>query len=350
MTSGKSAAYTRAMLHTWNHSSLDADETRLRMGSVLRRHRLRVHGPTRSFLAEMEHIGNENMSMTRLSYGTAVDVEAEPEPGFWIFSLPLRGRVVVRSDGLRFDSRPGFASVISSESNGYGRWETGARQAIFRLREDLLKEAAESAGLCFDTVSSRRLLGLPIGPQLGVLPGLLDTLIKLDVDYCRRLPGELLERQWHNAAIIIAHAVVGSTVETVSNANWGAQVRPGRRLLEAETWLRDTIAAHDFPSVHALASHLSLSLRALQLLIRQQRGMTTHQFIEGFRLRQARRLLRHPSVSVRDAAVACGFNHLGRFAASYFRLFAVTPSRDRDACFGGSDPRPPPKEPPILRA
>lgn len=177
------------MLNTWNHSSLDADESRLRMGRVLRRHRLRIHGPARCFRAEMEHIGNESMSMTRLSYGTAVDVEAEPERGFWIFSLPLRGRVVVRSDGLRSDSRPGFASVISSESTGYGRWETGARQAIFRLREDLIKEAADSAGLCFDTVSSHRLLGLPIGPQLGVLPGVLDTLIRLDVDYCRRLPG-----------------------------------------------------------------------------------------------------------------------------------------------------------------
>ncbi len=319
------------MLHTWNHSSLDADETRLRMGSVLRRHRLRVHGPARCFRAEMEHIGSESMSMTRLSYGTAVDVEGEPERGFWIFSLPLRGRVVVQSDGLRFDSRPGFASLISSQSTGYGRWETGARQAIFRLHEDLLKEAADSAGLCFDTVSSRRLLGLPIGPQLGVLPGLLDALIRLDVDSGHTPPGALLERQWHNAAVMIAQAVVGSNVETVGSANWGAQVRPGRRLLEAETWLRDTIAAYELPDVHALARHLGLSLRALQLLIRQQLGMTTHQFIEEFRLRQARRLLRHSSISVGDAAVACGFNHLGRFAASYFRLFAVTPSCDRDA-------------------
>ena len=301
------------------------------MGTVLRRHRLRIHGPARSFQAEMEHIGTPSMSMTRLSYGTAVDVEGEPERGFWMFSLPLRGRVIVRSDGLRFDSRPGFASLISFQSTGYGRWETGARQAIFRLHEDLLKEAADSAGLCFDTVSSRRLLGLPIGPQLGVLPGLLDTLIRLDVDSCRTLPGALLESQWNHAAIMVAQAVVGSNIETVGSANWGAQVRPGRRLLEAETWLRDTIAAHQLPDVHALAMHVGLSLRALQLLIRQQRGMTTHQFIEEFRLRQARRLLRSSSISVGDAAVVCGFNHLGRFAASYFRLFANTPSCDRDA-------------------
>jgi len=319
------------MLNTWSHSSVDDDEARLRMGNVLRRHRLRVHGPVGCFRADMEHIGTARMSMTRLSYGTAVDVEGEPERGFWMFSLPLRGRVVVQSDGLRFDSRPGFASLISSQSSGYGRWETGARQAIFRLHEDLLKEAADSAGLCFDTVSSRRLLGVPIGPQLGVLPGLLDTLIRLDVDSCRRLPSALLERQWHNAATMIAQAVVGSDPETASSVNWGAQVRPGRRLLEAETWLRDTIAAGEVPDVHALARHLGLSLRTLQLLTRQQRGMTAHQFIEEFRLHHARRLLRHSSASVRDVAIACGFNHLGRFAASYFQRFTVTPNSDRRA-------------------
>jgi AraC-like DNA-binding protein len=299
------------------------------MGGVLRRHRLRVHGPAQSFRAEMEHIGSPSMSMTRLSYGSAVNVEAEPEDGFWIFSLPLRGRVAAQYDGLRFDSRPGFAALISSQSSGCGTWEAGARQVIFRLQDKLLRDAAEGVGLRFDAVFSRRLLGLPIGPQLGVLPGVLDTLIRLDIEACRQVSGPLLERQWNNAASMIAQAVVSIDIARPGEASWAAQVRPGKQLLEAESWLRDRISEHKPPDVHGLARHMRMSLRAVQILVRQHRGITPHQLIEELRLRHARKLLRHSDLSVRDAAIACGFHHMGRFSASYFQLFQVAPSRDR---------------------
>jgi AraC-like DNA-binding protein len=319
------------MLHAWKHASLDPDDSRQSVSRVLRRHRLRINGQGHAFQARIEHLGNERLSLTRLSYGSPVDVEPEPEPGFWVISLPLRGRVDVLAHGSRVETRPGIASMISSDMPVCGRWDVGARQAVFRLPQGLLHEAADTIGLRLDPQASRRPFGLPIGPHLGVLPGMLDALIALDMDRCALVPQALLERQWDALADLLAQAAVSVLADGGQTPRALPPDARLRRLEDAQAWLQDALEHHDQPDVHALAAHMDLSLRALQELMRRHKGMTAHQFIEQARLLRARHLLRSSSMRVSEVALACGFGHFGRFAARYGATFGIAPARDRCA-------------------
>ncbi|MCZ4314612.1 helix-turn-helix transcriptional regulator [Comamonadaceae bacterium G21597-S1] len=319
------------MLQAWKHASTDPDDSRQNVSRVLRRHRLRIKGPVPQLQTQIDHLGNERMSLTRLSYGSAVDVEPEPVPGFWVISLPLRGRVDVLAKDARIESRPGIASMISSDMPVCGQWDTGARQAVFRLHQDVLHEAADTMGARVDPLARRRPFLLAMGPHLGLLPGMLDALITLDTDRCTAMPHALLERQWNGLAELLAQAAVdtlsgrGQEQRTASRAD-DARLR---RLADAQAWLVDAMQRHDLPDVHALAAHMGLSLRSLQELVRRHRGMTAYQFIEQVRLLRARHLLRSSSARVSEVALMCGFGHFGRFAAKYAAAFGVAPGQDR---------------------
>lgn len=317
------------MLHSWKHESTDPDDSRQNVSRVLRRHRLRIKGPVPKFQARIEHLGNERMSLTRLSYGSAVDVEPEPVPGFWVISLPLRGRVDVLATGSRVESRPGIASMIASDLPVCGQWDTGARQAVFRLHQDLLSEAADTMGAQVDPLVRRRPFGLTIGPHLGVLPRMLDALIALDAERCVATPQALLEHQWDGMADLLAQAAVSVLAGDGETRQPSRADAPLRRLADAHAWLQDALERHDQPDVHALATYMGLSLRSLQELMRRHRGMTAYQFIEQERLLRARRLLHGTSMRVSEVALTCGFGHFGRFSAKYATAFGIAPAQDR---------------------
>lgn len=316
------------MLQAWTHASNDPDESRHSVSRVLRRHKLRVNGPAQRFQAQIEHMGNPRLSLTRLSYGSAVNVEPEPEPGFWVISLPLRGQVDVLSKGDHVRTRPGIASMIASDFPVQGIWGADARQAVFRLNQEVMAEAADTIGAVIDPRKTQRPFSLAIGPQLGVLPGLLDTLIGLDLGRCVQVPQALLERQWNVLADLLAQAAVGALSSDVCALPPSLSDPMHRRLRDADAWLQDSIECDNPPDVHALAAYLGLSLRSLQDYVRKCRGMTAYQFIEQARLQKACRLLRTSSMSVSEVALACGFAHFGRFAAKYATTYGLTPGRE----------------------
>jgi AraC-like DNA-binding protein len=76
--------------------------------------------------------------------------------------------------------------------------------------------------------------------------------------------------------------------------------------------------------VDACGCSSSLLYRSFQ----RYRGCTPSDFLRSQRLASAHRMLLSPSQSdtVKSIALACGFPHLGRFAASYKRRFGESPS------------------------
>ncbi len=77
-----------------------------------------------------------------------------------------------------------------------------------------------------------------------------------------------------------------------------------------------------------LASHVGVSVRAVQLAFERYRGLSPSKFIHERRLERAARLLRSgdESTTVLEVALDCGFNHTGRFARSYCERFGELPS------------------------
>ena len=316
------------MLQTWGHVSEDPSDTQYRVGTVLRRHQLRLEGPEAGFCARLEHLGDADLSITRLGYGAAVCVEPVPEPGFWVLSLPLQGEVHVDADSGRAHTHAGVASFIPSHGQVHGHWLQGSRQAVLRVRAQLLEEACAA----FTDDAPRFLHGgspaLPVDTDTGLLRGLLHTLAALDFRAHAALPSSVAAAQWS--------ALAQSLASAVACARAGAAPRRGpavttaqQRLRRARALMRELVEAEEPASVPIVAARLGMSVRSLQVLFQSQAGTTALQALRELRLQRARGLLAAGRGGVADVALACGFHHQGRFAALYAQRFGCLPSRER---------------------
>ena len=94
--------------------------------------------------------------------------------------------------------------------------------------------------------------------------------------------------------------------------------------------LRERITITDLCSV------TGASRRTLHQAFLEMFGMTPGTYVQRVRLVLARRMLtkRSRNVSVTAVALGCGFEHLGRFAAGYRRLFGESPTTTLRAQFG----------------
>jgi transcriptional regulator GlxA family with amidase domain len=87
---------------------------------------------------------------------------------------------------------------------------------------------------------------------------------------------------------------------------------------------------HARQSVSDIAASLGISLRSLELGFRKELACTPHEYIRKFRLQRAYDQLCHAhpgdGTTVTDVAIRWGFNHTGRFAALFRRVYGVAPS------------------------
>lgn len=318
------------MMQTWEYLSLDPDDMQRRVGTVLRRHHLRVQNSSTAFRAHVEYLGDEKLSIARLSYGAPVIVEPVPEPGFWVLSLPLQGSVDVFADTGRVDSRPGVASLIPSSGTGSGHWQGKTRQAVLRIREDLLCDACDGIADEPDRFLRRASPVLPVGSDAGLLLGALQTLTALDFRQYMALPPQGIANQWAAAASLIANAIIGARLSGAGRKMPEASARQVR-LRRARTLLQDLVYAGELLTVATLAQRMGLSVRSLQNLFQKESGSTARQAIHEAKLLRARELLQTGRDSVTNVALDCGFQHTGRFAAMYARQFGCLPSQGRRA-------------------
>jgi AraC family ethanolamine operon transcriptional activator len=75
-----------------------------------------------------------------------------------------------------------------------------------------------------------------------------------------------------------------------------------------------------------LAQEVGVSVRTLQNIVQHFRGMSLHQYLRLKRLWLVRRRLLAGAPSVKAAALAYGFWHLGDFSRSYRAVFGEMPS------------------------
>jgi AraC-like DNA-binding protein len=78
-------------------------------------------------------------------------------------------------------------------------------------------------------------------------------------------------------------------------------------------------------SLETLAQASSTSVRNLQIVFKQELGISPGSYIQQFRLHRFRHFLADAS-SVTEAAYAAGFKHLGRLTERYARVFKSNPS------------------------
>jgi transcriptional regulator GlxA family with amidase domain len=82
-----------------------------------------------------------------------------------------------------------------------------------------------------------------------------------------------------------------------------------------------------------LSALTGVSVRSIQEGFQKHRGHPPLVFLRLLRLAKARELLSRGDCSVTGAALACGFEHLGRFSVQYRAYFGESPSRTlAEAC------------------
>lgn len=107
------------------------------------------------------------------------------------------------------------------------------------------------------------------------------------------------------------------------------------RLHRLEAYLAHHLAA---PLTLAdMAEAADVSVRTLNALCRELRDCTPMELLRNTRLDTVRVRLQDGTVaSVTEAALECGFTHLGRFAAYYRDRFGETPAQTRLRTLGGA--------------
>lgn len=106
--------------------------------------------------------------------------------------------------------------------------------------------------------------------------------------------------------------------------------RSHRILCAAEDYIDAHLA--ESISLAVLARHAGISPRSLQRLFRRVLGTTPVGYIRMRRLNAVQQALMDdtvPGKNITSAALACGFGHLGRFAAEYRTYFGLLPSEAR---------------------
>lgn len=95
---------------------------------------------------------------------------------------------------------------------------------------------------------------------------------------------------------------------------------------EVEAFIRAN--ATEALSVEDFVTLTGVSGRSLYRAFQKQRGYSPMAFARSVRFQMAQEMLEHgdPGLTVTQAALACGFEHLGRFSRDYHRRYGETPS------------------------
>ncbi|WP_431236189.1 AraC family transcriptional regulator (plasmid) [Mycolicibacterium psychrotolerans] len=256
-------------------------------------------------------------------------VASEPMDAFYGMVL-LRGTMEVSTEhGTTYLAEQGSACVVSPTEKFIARFTPGTRQVFVKIPVAVVEQAfgrltGEAGGgrIIFDLATradapwpaALKLAvqtidgidsGLPVPPPMG---GELERLCT----------SSLLLAQPHSASGLLARPSPGRAARAATMVAKAVQASPEQD--------------YDFADMARLHG---VSLRTLQDGFRNRYGRSPSAFLRDARLDMAHTLLAGDKrVSVTDAALSCGFTHLGRFARDYRVRYGFSPSETREGARG----------------
>ncbi|SFL73240.1 helix-turn-helix transcriptional regulator [Geodermatophilus ruber] len=257
--------------------------------------------------------------------GGSVDVTPDQDTTTHHVNLVLSGSVVAVSGRDEVLLEPGIAAVHGVRERHQLRARAGSRLIGMKFGRELVEgelgamlgrpvtdPVRWTAGFDLRRGAGRSWLSL-VEFTLTALdrPGLLDSPL-VRRRQVRTLVAGLLAAQPHNYSADLADSARPLRPRTV------------RRALEHihEHYAQPL-------TVTDLAAAAGSSARRLQEAFGAHLGQSPMSYLRDVRLDQVRRLLADGGSSVTEAALACGFTHLGRFSAAYRERFGELPSRTR---------------------
>ena len=301
--------------------SHDLEETRALVGRVMKPHGLGIVGPGQTLDSRMHHLALGEVSLSRLSYGAAVDIEPGPLGDFFLVQMPLKGQAHVSCGEQVVDSGPALASVLNATQGTRMRWQAGCDQLMVRVSRTLLERTLSvqlgrplQQALCFDLGFRWR--------DSGLWMNLLT--------YMTECAQQLRELHQHRLVVAQIEQLVAATLLSVQGHNHAdaAPARSGPVLPRHVRKVQEYLNAHAHEPVRAedLARVAGVSLRSLYAGFKAFSGVSPMQYLKDLRLERARADLLAGKGSVGSVALLWGFGHLGRFSADYRARFGESPS------------------------
>ena len=301
--------------------SVDLDETRERVGQVMKPHRLTVVGRSQHLNSTMDHIAFGEVSLSRLRYGADVEIQPGRLDDFFLVQMPLSGRARIQCGKQTIDSSPAMASVLNPCDDTTMRWMADSDQMLLRISRSLVER----------TLSVH--LGRPLQDAIrfgvgfhwcasAVWMNLLTYLLT-----CATQGREL----WpHRLVVSHVEQLVAATLLSVQPHSYSqsAPARGGPVLPRHVRKARDYLDSHAHESIRVeqLAQLTGVSVRSLYAGFKAFSGVSPMQYLKQLRLERARAELLAGASNVSAVALQWGFGHLGRFSSDYRARFGETPS------------------------
>jgi AraC-like DNA-binding protein len=269
------------------------------------------------------------VSIHALHYGAAVQIEAHPDDSY-LFLVLLHGAGTLSQEGFTGPLNPQIIRAMNPTGPATMRFLAGEVNLTLRIPAALLHAWLEETTGQPASVPVR--FAQPADPGTGNAPGLRRFLHFLCDEFEQREAGIVSSptvcRQLERTLI--------SMVMMELPHNYSESLDAGRTgpapvyIRNVEQYIRSN--ADQPVTLRELAGIAGVSERTLQAGFRRYRQTTPMEYLRDYRLDLAHQGLVTSTVggrSVTDVALACGFNHLGKFAKCYRARFGETPSETR---------------------
>ena len=278
--------------------------------------------------AALYSAGTQRLQMLILRYGPEVEVTPHVFNGFSLVQMPLRGSVEIDSDGQRLTVLPGQAAVVAPRRHIRLRWSRGCEQLILRVPNSLVQAAAVSG---WRTAPAHWLA--PISLIQGLAwqrwAGLLQSLMALGLPNGQtQAPADCSPAWLGHVEFSLAFFLLTQQSHLAQDNSLSPNLpAPGPPALEAplravEHYARAHLCAPI--ALVDLAHAAGVSARTLHLYCQRRFGVGPMVWLRQIRLDAAQQQLLNGG-QVTDAAMGCGFGHLGRFSAYYRERFGELP-------------------------
>ncbi|MDR7313622.1 AraC-like DNA-binding protein [Nocardioides luteus] len=300
----------------------EVDEVVRACATAVRPHVLRVRGRGADLAARLDHLPS-GVGLSRLHYGADVTISGvAPEQDEFIVVLPVAGRARFDYGQATAVLGPGTMSVVSPYQPFTLEIDRDFDQVLVRLdRRRVESTAAALTGASGAAPVHFELESARISPGL---VGLIDAAAHVAADPHVAQRNRLVRQ----VETLVIEALLLGYPSNLSGRLAGAATSPSaERVHRAMDYMLVNLA--DQISLSDVARHCGVTLRSLQLGFRREVGMSPGEWLRNQRLERAHAQLANASeteTTVTAVSLACGFPHLGDFAARFKQRFGESPS------------------------
>jgi AraC family transcriptional regulator len=228
---------------------------------------------------------------------------AEPSDDLLVV-LVTKGSCVIESRKGRAAYRPGSVGVTPPGAATELRWRSTSDDKLESLHTHL------SGALVTETAEAAGKAGLPDVLQLD------DPFVRVACEALGRAAREGAPALYADslAQALVAHLVFGVKTEAPAG---------DRAVRQITSYMSDHL--HEDVSLDDLAGQANLSKFHLLRMFKQATGFTPHRYLVDLRMRKAADLLQDTRQSVLQVAIACGYRSPGQFAATFRRVYGMSP-------------------------